>query len=83
MTQDGHGGIWLTADSAVNFNLVQSWYHYNGGRWTRSLVPSPRGYNNLVFAMAWIPGTTSVWADGEADANAGVHTVGVIAKYGA
>jgi hypothetical protein len=80
MAQDGHGGIWLAADTGLD--LVQYWYHYNGGRWTRQLVPAPRGYNDVVFGMAWIPGTTSVWADGEADANVGVHTVGVIAKYG-
>jgi hypothetical protein len=81
MTPDGHGGIWLTADAGLD--LVQYWYHYDGGHWTRSLVPSPRGYGTTVFGMAWIPGTTSVWADGEADANTGTHTVGVIAKYGA
>jgi hypothetical protein len=81
MTQDGHGGIWLTAETGLG--LVQYWYHYSGGRWTRTLVPSPRGYSNFAFGMAWIPRTTSVWADGEADANMGAHTVGVIAKYGA
>jgi hypothetical protein len=81
MTPDGHGGIWLTADAGLN--LVQYWYHYDGGHWTRTLVPAPRGYGTTVFGLAWIPGTTSVWADGEADANTGTHTVGVIAKYGA
>jgi hypothetical protein len=80
MTPDGHGGIWLTAGTGLD--LVQYWYHYDGGHCTRSLVPSPRGYGNMVFGMAAIPGTTSVWADGEADANTGTHTVGVIAKYG-
>jgi hypothetical protein len=83
LTQDGHGGIWLTADLEVNFGLVQYWYHYNSGRWTRQRVPSPRGYSNTVFGMAWIPRTRSVWADGEADPNSSRgHTVGVIAKYG-
>jgi hypothetical protein len=37
----------------------------------------------MVFGLAWIPGTASLWAVGEADADTGVHTVGVIAKYGA
>jgi hypothetical protein len=82
MTQDGHGGIWLTADLDINHSLVQYWYHYNGGRWTRQLVSAPRGYDDIVFGMAWIPGTTSVWADGEADPNSSGHAVGVIAKYG-
>jgi hypothetical protein len=80
MTQDGHGGVWLSA--GIGPDLVQYWYHYADGHWTRSLVPSPRGYSNMVFGMAWIPGTTSVWADGEADANTGTHSVAVIAKYG-
>jgi hypothetical protein len=83
MTPDGRGGIWLAADVDVNFNSVQYWYHYNGGRWTRQLVSSPRGYSNMVFGMAWVPGTRSVWADGEADPDSSRgHTVGVIAKYG-
>jgi hypothetical protein len=37
----------------------------------------------MMFGMSWVPGTASVWAVGEADANVGTHTVGVIAKYGA
>jgi hypothetical protein len=78
MTKDGHGGIWLKAD--VGIASDQYFYHYSGGRWTRSVVPSPRNYLNWVFGLAWIPGTTSVWADGEADSN--VHAVGVIVKYG-
>jgi len=82
MTQDGHGGIWLAADTEFNFNLVQYWYHYNDGRWTRRLAPAPTGYNDMVFGMAWIMGTTSVWPDGEADPNNSGHVVGIIAKYG-
>jgi hypothetical protein len=81
MTQDGHGGIWLAVGTGLA--LVQYWYHYHGGHWTRTPVQSPKGYSNLVLGMAWIPGTTSVWADGEADAYTGTHTIGVIAKYGA
>jgi len=80
MSKDGHGGIWLKAD--VGIASDQYFYHYNHGRWTRSLVPSPRNYLNWVFGLAWIPGTTSVWADGEADGDVGPHTVGVIVKYG-
>jgi hypothetical protein len=78
MTPDGRGGIWLTADTGLE--MIQYWYHYDGSRWTRTLVPAPRGYGYMVFGMAAIPGTTSVWADGEADSNS--HTTGVIAKYG-
>jgi hypothetical protein len=80
MTQDGHGGIWLAAGTGPD--LVQYWHHYNGGRWTRQPVPAPRGHSDVVSGMAWIPRTTSVWADGEADPNNRGHVVGIIAKYG-
>jgi hypothetical protein len=80
MTQDGHGGIWLAVSTGLD--MVQYWYHYHGGHWTKTLVTSPKGYGNSVFGMAWIPGTTSIWADGQADANTATHTVGTIAKYG-
>jgi len=78
MTQDGHGGLWLIADFYGN-NPQQYWYHYNGGRWTRQLVPSPRGYSNVLSGMAWVPGTGTVWAVGEADHSGG--SIGVIARY--
>jgi hypothetical protein len=81
MTQDGHGGIWLAVGTGLG--EVPYWYHYSGGHWTRQLVPAPSGYNTTLFGMSWIPGTASVWAVGEADANVGSHTVGVIAQYGA
>jgi hypothetical protein len=81
MTGDGHGGIWLLADLNVNFNTQQYWYHYSAGHWTRQLVPSPRGHNSTMFAMASVPGTTSVWAVGEADPNYRGHAIGVIARY--
>jgi hypothetical protein len=83
VTNDGHGGIWLAADTETkDFNDPQYWYHYSGGRWARRLVLSPRAYLNEVFGMAWIPGTRSVWAVGEADADQGNSNEGVIAKYG-
>jgi hypothetical protein len=81
ITPDGHGGIWVAAGTGLE--LAQYWYHYTGGHWTRTPVPSPKGYSIMLFGMAWIPGTASIWADGEADANTGAHTVGVIEKYGA
>ena len=66
----------------MNFDSRQYWYHYHHGRWARQLVPTPRGYNNTMFAMAWIPGARSVWAVGEADRNRGGYdTEGVIARY--
>lgn len=86
MTQDGNGGIWLIAN-VNDYALTQYWYHYSGGQWTRQIVPSqnassPTGYNNMLFGMAWIPGTTSLLAVGEGDCNTGSKTEGVIARYG-
>jgi hypothetical protein len=85
MTQDGHGGIWLITDTYPYgpYGLTQQyWYHYSHGRWTRQLVPSPRAYNDTLFAMAWIPKTSGLWAVGEADRNYGNSSIGVITRYG-
>lgn len=47
---------------------------------------APAGYNLTVFGIAWVPGTTSVWAVGEADKNyakpPGPDTEAVILKFG-
>ena len=68
MTQDGHGGIWLIADTNPNsLNPPQYWYPYHAGRWTRQLVPSPKAYSNTLFAMA--------------DQNRGNKRIGVIISY--
>jgi hypothetical protein len=80
MTQDGHGGVWLLADGPP-YNLAQYLYHYNHGKWTWQLVPSPRRYDNTLFGMAWVPRSTSVWGVGEADLDRGTGSVGVIAEY--
>lgn len=79
LAQDGRGGVWLIGEVNANFNLVQYWYHYSGGHWTRQFVPSPRGYSNFLFGIARVPGTSTAWAVGEADASS--NTVGVIARY--
>jgi len=86
MVPDGHGGVWLTADGGTIRHPAEYAYHYGYGRWTRQVVPTPRGFNETMFGMAWIPHTRSVWAVGEADRD---HlkghengNVGVIARYG-
>jgi len=82
MTQDGHGGVWLLAQAGTAFyNLAQYLYHYSHGQWTRQRVPSPRRYTSTLSGMAWTPGTTSVWAVGEADLNNGTGSAGVITGY--
>ena len=52
VTPDGHGGIWLAVGTGLD--LAEHWYHYAGGRWTRTPVPSPKGYTIMLFGMAWI-----------------------------
>ena len=82
MTQDGHGGLWLLAPANLDsFNLPPQYrYHYSDGRWTRRAVRSPRGYHMTTLSgMAWIPGTTGVWAVGGAFKH---RSVAVIARYG-
>lgn len=76
LAQDGAGGVWLLA------NVGQDWYHYSAGRWTRTLVPTPKGYNDEMFSLAWVPGTTQMWSVGEADGNDVNATLGVITRYG-
>ncbi len=80
VSQDGNGGVWLLADVGIELN--QYWYHYAGGRWTRVLVPTPRYYNDTMFAMARVPGTTSMWSVGEADGDSIDASEGVITRYG-
>jgi len=86
MAPDGHGGVWLTADGGTIGHPAEYAYHYGSGRWTRQVVPTPRGFNETMFGMAWIPRTRSVWAVGEADRNYPKGhrngNVGVIARYG-
>ena len=78
MTPDGRGGVWLVAGSY--------WFQYDDGQWGRRAVFAPAGYNLTVFGIAWVPGTTSVWAVGEADKNyakpPGPDTEAVILKFG-
>jgi hypothetical protein len=59
---DGHGGVWLVAGSTGG---QLDLYHYNAGKWTKTVTPTVKGYQADVFALALIPGTTSVWAAGE------------------
>lgn len=65
MASDGHGGIWLASNGPAP---KYAWYfdHFNGGHWTRTLVPPLKGDTvGGVTGLTWIPGTQSVWAAGE------------------
>jgi hypothetical protein len=57
VASDGHGGAWMTSDTAAPVI-----YHYSGGRWTH--VPSP-DMTDLQTDLELIPGTQSVLAGSE------------------
>ncbi|MBO2454589.1 hypothetical protein J4573_46405 [Actinomadura barringtoniae] len=73
---DGHGGLW-----------ARSWddylVHYSRGKVT-ARIRAPRGSGEWpnVVSLAHVPGTSSMWATGNAR-NKGVWDTGVIWKYGA
>jgi len=69
LASDGHGGAWMTSDTAAPVM-----YHYSGGRWTH--VPRPVK-TDLQSDLELIPGTQSVLATAEVSGSAGA-----ILKYG-
>jgi hypothetical protein len=68
VASDGHGGAWMTSDTAASVI-----YHYSGGRWTHA--PGPLKTNSQTD-LALIPGTQSVLARAEPGGS------GAIVKYG-
>ena len=84
IAQDGHGGIWTGAMLLGSPTPVAYLAHYGNGAWTRVAVPAPRGDITMPQALAWIPGTRSLWGLGEelsVNSTAAAHEV--ILKYGA
>ncbi len=69
VASDGHGGAWLTPDTAATVM-----YHYAGGRWTH--VPRP-ARTDLQSGLELIPGTRSVLAAAELNGAAGT-----VLRYG-
>jgi hypothetical protein len=69
LASDGHGGAWMTSDTAAPVM-----YHYSGGRWTH--VPRPVK-TDLQSDLELIPGTQSVLSTAEVSGSAGA-----ILKYG-
>jgi hypothetical protein len=84
MAQDGHGGIWtgvLLLGSATPKAYLA---HYRNGTWTRVAVPASRGDITSPQALAWIPGTRSLWGLGyELPVSLAGIAREVILKYGA
>jgi hypothetical protein len=78
---DGHGGAWIEATPAKG---TSEWlYHVSAaGRWLKLAIPAPKGARGTTIGgFAAIPGSTSVYAYGEAMTPSG-QTEGVILKYG-
>ena len=86
--QDGHGGLWMVSNGPAP---RYAWYfdHLSQtGRWTRQAGPTVPGtkvgqISEQFAPMAWIPGTTSVWATGDLEPQDNSNAaIGAIFKYG-
>jgi hypothetical protein len=76
---DGRGGAWIGATPAKG---TSEWlYHVSAaGHWLRQAIPAPKGARGTTIeGFAAIPGSTSVYAYGEAMTHSG-QTQGVILK---
>jgi hypothetical protein len=79
-TQDGRGGLWMTANGPAPA-YTSYFYHLNAGHWTRYTVPTANGLSLLdLTGIIWIPGTTSIWSTG--NLTSGNNIYGTILKYG-
>lgn len=77
---DANGGAWFEATPAKGNS--QWLYHVSAaGHWLKLSIPAPKGARNTTIEdFAAIPGSTSVYAYGEAMTHSG-QTEGVILKY--
>ena len=75
---DGRGGAWIGATPAKG---AGEWlYHVSAaGHWLKQPIPAPKGARTTIEGFAAIPGSTSVYAYGEAMTHSG-QTEGVILK---
>jgi hypothetical protein len=79
---DARGGAWIEATPAQG---KSEWlYHVStAGRWLKQPIPAPKGgHDTTIVGFAPIPGSSSVYAYGEAMTSSG-QTEGVILTYGA
>jgi hypothetical protein len=59
---DGHGGLWMLANEVAG-GQKEGLVHYTGGHWTFQLPPvASGGVASVPEVLAWIPGSTSLWA---------------------
>jgi hypothetical protein len=82
-TQDGNGGLWMTANGPAP---AYTWYlyHLNAGHWTRYTVPAASGLSMLdLTGITWIPGTAAIWSTANlAGPPSGNGIYGAILTYG-
>ncbi len=85
LAQDGHGGVWIGLIALGGKVPAGYLAHYGNGAWTRVTAPARRGDITLPTALAWIPGTRSLWGLGEEvlATPVGSAVPAVIMKYGA
>lgn len=77
---DGHGGIWFAA-APVGGSREYLYHDTANGHWSRVPVPVLKGTSQTeIQGFAAIPGTSSVYAYGQAIPDSG-GTEGVILKY--
>ncbi len=82
ITQDGRGGVWLSAYGSASFQPYL--YHDNGGHWQRVAVPAAKNGSTQLNALSWIPGGSSAWAGGASFPNSNPDGISQAAflKYG-
>ena len=79
LTQDGHGGLWISATNASG--AVAYLYHYRGGHWARQRVPSEgHGSSSQLNALSWSRGANFGWAGGLTLPGDG-SSQGILLKY--
>jgi hypothetical protein len=78
MAPDGHGGVWAIAGGLATTS-VRIW-HLTGGSWTGPSSPSFGSSRRILFQLAAVPGTSSVWGVGAVER--GTVADGLIALVG-
>jgi hypothetical protein len=62
MAPDGSGGVWAVA-GGLEAPSLRIW-HLTGGTWTGPSTPSFGSSHRILFQLAAVPGTSSVWGAG-------------------
>jgi hypothetical protein len=80
MSQDGHGGIWLSANGPAP-KYYSFLFHERNGHWTYQDMPSAGGQSIELNAISWNPGSSTGWAAGALPEKDG-STLGAVLEYG-